>query len=274
MKLALYQIHMDWNENGVADENESITSLTSFYLGQRPSKEMIAETVVDFDYADVYWLRAYSNVMLGMIDTGLAFDHSELWNVIAHRLFERGQVEFEFLMEEEYDANQGFLGPDLIDWIAAIHNLRFTLEDPERLKKAHSHFLKAISHSRVMWAAIQDETDNQNEFLPNPNQTSAVTRARITKEMVPTWFKFLDEGEAIMQGEKLIPFWRAEEGKRGVNIYRVFHEPRDFDFVLWFHGSAAAPYLEEDKPITDQATWRGFNNVFGGDFFGFSIWIN
>ena len=82
----------------------------------------------------------------------------------------------------------------------------------------------------------------------------------------------LDELEAILQGEKLAPFWRDAGGK-GVNIKRMFTEPRTFDLVLWVQGTAAGPYLEEGK-VTDQAFWNRIQRGFGGQFFWFALWVN
>ena len=80
------------------------------------------------------------------------------------------------------------------------------------------------------------------------------------------------EAQPAGAGEKLIPFWRSGDD-RGVNLRRVFTEPRMFDLVLWVQGTAAAPYLEKG-PKTQPDTWRRFQNIFRGEFIGFALWFN
>jgi hypothetical protein len=84
--------------------------------------------------------------------------------------------------------------------------------------------------------------------------------------------QFLDEADAVLDGKKLIPFWRSRDG-RGINLRRVFTEPTRFDLVLWFQGTAATPYLEEGE-LTSPDTWRRFQRIFRGEFFTFAAWFN
>ena len=82
----------------------------------------------------------------------------------------------------------------------------------------------------------------------------------------------MDEAEAVLQGQKLVPFWRRGF-KEGVNLQRVFTEPRPFDLVLWVQGTAALPYLEDGEQ-TSPETWRRFQRVFRGEFLGVAVWVN
>ena len=99
----------------------------------------------------------------------------------------------------------------------------------------------ALSHES--WKFILAETDDDHEWVPNTKQHSVMPNGTVTAEMVKGWFEFLDEAQAILKGEKLIPFWRKGPTS-GVNLKRVFTEPRTFDLVLWVQGTAAAPYLK------------------------------
>ena len=81
---------------------------------------------------------------------------------------------------------------------------------------------------------------------------------------------FLSEFDALLKGEKLLPHWRLD---KGIDIRRVFLEPRPFDPILWVQGSAALPYLASG-PVTDARTWRRIMELFGGNFFGFAVWFN
>jgi hypothetical protein len=159
------------------------------------------------------------------------------------------------------------------DAIAFIHLFRFPVAEPERMKTAHEHLLAVIAQSRESWAAIDAETDDDREWIPSPDQKNvAIPGARISAEMVKGWQLALDEAEAILKGEKLLPFWRGKE-TRGVNLKRVYHEPQTFDLVLWVQGSAAVPYLE-DGDITEPEHWRTIGRMFGGRLFWFALWVN
>ena len=81
---------------------------------------------------------------------------------------------------------------------------------------------------------------------------------------------FLGEFDQLLQGKKLIPHWRLD---KGIDVRRVFLEPRPFDPILWAQGSAALPYLE-DGPMTDGQTWNRLMSMFEGNFLGYAVWFN
>ncbi len=56
------------------------------------------------------------------------------------------------------------------------------------------------------------------------------------------------------------------------NLKRVFGEPRTFDLVLWAHGAAVVPYLEEGPLVTRQ-TANSLSAVFQGRFLAFAVWF-
>ena len=79
--------------------------------------------------------------------------------------------------------------------------------------------------------------------------------------------------ELVLEGKRLIPFWRGKSDTLGVNLKQVFYEPRPLDLVLWVNGAAALPYLEEGE-LSQPEVWARFNRIFRGEFIGFAIWIN
>src|SRR5690606_6301682 len=131
--------------------------------------------------------------------------------------------------------------PELIfDLIAWIHLMRFEIKEPERMKAALGHFEAMVANGKEMWTHYEAETDDDNEWIPNPKQTG-VLGMPISEEMLKTWKDVLAETELVLQGKKLVPFWRGTE-KRGFNFRRVFTEPRTLDLLLWVQGTAATPY--------------------------------
>ena len=79
-------------------------------------------------------------------------------------------------------------------------------------------------------------------------------------------------GEDALEGRKLIPFWRGK-GREGINLKRVFTEPRTFDLVLWIQGTAAVPYLEKGE-LANATNLRTLEQLLGGQVFMFSMWSN
>jgi hypothetical protein len=112
------------------------------------------------------------------------------------------------------------------------------------------------------------ETDSDREWIPNPKQLSVIPQVRVTKEMVSSWLKSLDEITAILESKKNIPFWRDDNV--GINFAKIFTEPKSFDLIAWAQGTAATPYLEKGK-LTDGRVWEQMVTAFGSNLFGFVI---
>lgn len=143
--------------------------------------------------------------------------------------------------------------------MAWVHLFHWRLREPARMSSA-------LAHLRAMVA------DDDHEWIPSPRQTPFSPTAAISPEMVAEWRSFLDDLDALLAGRKLLGHWRVS-AEHGVNLSRVFGEPRDFDPVLWLQGSAAAPYVEGGEVI-DQRTWARLQRVFRGEFIGFFVWVN
>ena len=90
-----------------------------------------------------------------------------------------------------------------------------------------------------------------NGFRTRGKPTRSRPSCQVNAERIAAWYQVLDEADAILDGEKLIPHWRFEQG---INLRRVFEEPQPFDLVLWITGPAALPYLE-DGPVTTPEEW-------------------
>jgi hypothetical protein len=153
-----------------------------------------------------------------------------------------------------------------------VHLIRLPVEEPKRMETALKHFEQMLALSRESWTFILAETDDDHEWLPNPRQMNGVLGVPIRQEQTDGWLAFVGEAEALFAGKRLVPFWRGNE-RRGINLRKVFVEPRPFDLVLWIQGSAAIPYLEEG-PLTNNEVWGRLTRVFGGELFGFAIWFN
>ncbi|MCU0880980.1 MAG: hypothetical protein MUF06_24695 [Pirellulaceae bacterium] len=277
VKLPLHfgLIALDLNGDGKAGSEETLWRLyASLNGGLRLSPDFTPEAVQDFviafDYGDVCWLRGYCHLLSAIGEMVLAYDEERLFGAIAHHLFDNPAVPAwpEELAREPRWAWEG----DLADAIAGIHLASFPLLEPARMKAAHEHLTEVIRLSRESWKAIEAETDDDHEWVPSPRQTGVIPNVRVTSEMIKGWHEFLDEAEQLLTGKKLIPHWRINEAY-GVNLQKVFLEPREFDLVLWAHGAAALPYVEQG-PVTKPETWNRLQRMFGGQFVGFAFWFN
>jgi hypothetical protein len=133
-----------------------------------------------------------------------------------------------------------------------------------------------VTKAREMWKQYGAETDDDQEWIPNAKQTG-VLQVKVTQDMIDAWLKTLDNAEAVLKGEKLIPFWRAEITDRGVNLKRAFMESKTLDIVLWVQGPGAAPFLEKGTitELAEERTLNRLSTIFGGsNFFGFAFWFN
>lgn len=280
IEIDLMKVGMDWNGNGRIDEGERLGENLAMVLGLRDERGEREAFAVRFDRADVYWLSGYCHLLSAFAEFFLAYDHEEVWNVYANWVFPRARTSgFDFSIEE---INAAFADDDsdfawynsIVDAIAAIHSMRLPLREPEALVRSHQHLLQMVALSRQMWEATMQETDDDREWIPNPRQKPPMPSGEITEEMVAGWHHFLNEFEDLLEGRKLVPFWRGTNKARGLNLRKVFHEPQDFDLIFWIQGAAAVPFLQDDIPVSDPATWDRINRIFRGDFIGFAIWIN
>jgi hypothetical protein len=234
--------------------------------------EAAKDFIIAFDRADAAWLRGYCHLLMAMSDVYLAYDAHELFDHTAPYFYPKAQTPFPFLSRRADAAPQQVDTEDFLDAIAFIHLVHFPVQEPARLKSALAHLEAMISLSHESWKFIVAETDDDHEWVPNTKQHSVMPNGAVSLEMIKGWLEFLDEANAILKGEKLIPFWRLG-AESGINLKRVFTEPRTFDLVLWAQGTAAVPYLEKGV-CTSAETWSRFQRIFRGEFIGFALWFN
>lgn len=285
VKLPLHfgRIRLDLDGDGTANEAETLWKI--FQLLNRAVRQEDGEAFqITFDGGDVPWLRGYCHLLMAMSEATLAHDWHDAFERTAHLFYPKVESPYEFLQKEGPGPFNGFNAGNFLDVIAMVHLINFPVSEPKRMQSALMHLEEMIELSRESWKLIQSETDDDHEWLPNPKQTGVIPNVRVRQDMIDGWHEFLGEMEHLLNGTKLIPFWRGTPGgvvagvvpinaKYGINLRRVFTEPQRFDLVLWIQGTAAMPYLEEGDR-TDTAVWERLTRVFGGEFFGFAIWFN
>lgn len=281
LRLDFAGIRLDLTGDGRIGEGESFLQVAGI-ADRRIAVGSTDAYRVAFDAGDVPWLRGYCHFLAAFCDMVLAYDHQRLFDYCGQLVYTRIERSDPALAKLDIGPGEDW-SARLADAIAAIHLMNFPCIEPDRMKSAHEHLLAMIRTSRESWALILAETDNDDEWLPNPKQTGRL-QIPVTQEMIDSWHGVLAEIEAILQGEKLIPFWRVyarwigpstqiPARGPGVNLKRFFLEPREFDLVLIIQGSGVLPYVEEGQ-LSRPETWNNLQRVFGGQFFGFAAWFN
>lgn len=276
LRADIFALRLDLNADGKAGEDEALGAMLrrGRVLVRGEGRRVLEELPVDFDRGDAEWLRGYCHLTMAAGEVMLAHDPSELFAKAGHVMFPKNESEHGYLKtgRSPFERESGFLGVDPIDLISMIHLIDFQVSEPERMGRAREHLLAAIGHSRAMWAFYDAETDDRDEWVPNPKQTAAFPRAVMDDDMRSVWLRFLDDAEAVLEGRVLLPFWRGN-GERGVNAKRVFTEPHGFDLILWIQGTAAEPYLEKGDQL-DMRIWRDLEAVFDERTFRHMFWLN
>lgn len=289
LPIPIGQIRLDLNGDGIATDEESLLNIMAgLQRGGRGADvgSDVNQLVIAFDDADVLWLRGYCHVLGAVGEVMLAYDGKDQFERTFHLFYPDVESPYPHLQAEGPGPFSGFNGQNILDVIALVHTVNYEVREPERMKTALGHLESVITLSRESWALINAETDNDREWLPNAKQTTAFGGTSIAPETQTAWMAFLDEAELILQGKKLLPYWRGMKGgfgpfnaefpvnpKVGINFRRVFTEPTRFDLVLWLQGTGLQPYLEEGD-TTDPEFWRETMTGFQGQFFLFLVWFN
>ena len=273
VSMPVGRMGFDFDGDGVVSAEESLPAVmraVGLWTPRRAADLRVGDLIVDFDGSDVQWLHAYAHLLGGLLEVALAHDGGEFFDRGGHLLFARVQTPYEFLRRE-----RGLTPATIADLAAALTAARFPVRDPDRLEAARRHFLAAARLSRGAFESIRAETDDQREWIPNGRQTAAFPGAAVSDEMIDAWLAFVGEVEEVLEGERLIPFWRGTaDDNRGVNLRRVFAEQRQTDLIYWLQGTAAVPYLEDDKPVMTAESLRRFQDVTGGRAFSYAAWFN
>lgn len=267
VEVNLGKIRLDLTGDGIP--GEPLMDVLATTMGMMPEES--EEVVVRFDNADAAWLRGYTHVLTGMLEVLLAYDWQPVWDQAAHLVFENPDPAPAAASFASFPVEFGMDAGLIADLIASIHAVNLEVKDPEGLSRARDSFLGMVSSSRVSWERILAETDDDHEWIPSPSQTGPVG-ARITQEEIDGWMAVLDELEAVLTGEKLMPHWRLHPGQ-GINVDRLVTDPPRLDLILLIQGSALAPYVESGD-VSNADAWEALTSPFGGNFTGFSLWVN
>ncbi len=139
---------------------------------------------------------------------------------------------------------------DWIDIAAVVLRTLNQTPDKARAAAAQTAYLAMIDDNRTFWRRADAETDNDREWIPNARQTAALGYT-LPPDTSAVWQAVLADAEAVLRGERLVPYlWLGEDA--GVNVARMFTDPRPIDIPMWIQGLDALPYVEKGPLISSQ----------------------
>lgn len=266
--LDLNDLWFDMNSNGTRDYGEELLAV----MGMRRGED--APSTIRFDTADLHWLRAYSHLIEGMAQAALAFNPEP---VLERRIAFRAELERQQATRPADEVSKRtmysqvqILGPIFDDAAALVQLLRQTPDQP-RVAAAAEHFRQMIAANRTFWSAVDAETDDDREWIPNDRQ-----KAALGFELAPgtgtAWQAVLSDAEAVLEGTKLVPYWRFAPGY-GIDLAQWIREPGQIDVMDWMQGSGTLPYAKEGETVNSD-NWERFASMLGGDAFLYMVLLN
>ena len=285
--LKLGQVRLDLNGDGEHLDQETIWHVSQVLQNPRLRDADAApkDFQIVFDGGDVIWLQGYCHALSALGEIVLAHDWQDQFERCGHLLYPNVDTPYEFLTDEGPGQFMSFGAQNIFDFVAWLHTINYEVVEPERMQKALMHMETVVRLSRESWKLINAEQDDDREWVPNANQQSVMKGFDVGQNVITGWHEFLDEAELILQGKKLVPFWRGIEGgispfgrpefhpEIGINVRRIFTEPTRFDLALWLQGTGLQPYLERGE-ITSPDDWQKMMRNFNGRFLNYTLWFN
>lgn len=272
VEIAIPDLWFDINGNATRDPGEGISEvLGATILGDPGEAAPNALPSVRFDSADAAWLAAYADLLAGLCDMVRAYDPTEpLTRIIAARaaMQDLGPTYPDFIFGRLSDDPRSLESLDLIAVVLASLNQQ---PDRARMASAQAHLLAMVAENRLFWTRVEAETDDAREWLPNDHQHAALGVA-LPPGTGPAWLAVLADVEAVLKGDKLLPFWRVG-APAGINLGKIFADPAPIDLAGWAQGWAVLPYLQKGTLIgTDSLD--AFDQLMQGQSMLFALYLN
>lgn len=257
--LRLPDLWLDVDGNGQRQPAEDLLPLIGIPMPEDVTGE------IRFDAADAQWLRAYTHLIEALSTATLAFDPEP---ALARR------IELTRILQDQFSqpAGQMARAPNLateaqiygpmIDQIAvALQTLR-NQPDKAGIAATADHLHAMIAANREFWTAVATETDNDREWIPNDTQQAALGFA-LPPGAGPAWLAVLEDAEHVLNGTRLIPYWRFAPGY-GVDLKQWLDDPQPVDLLDWVQGTAAMPHARPGLTVGSDS-WDQFLGMFGGN---------
>ncbi len=272
LKVDLLKINLDADKNETIAPHENLGSILSS-LSRRSPFSLNDDTTtfpVTFDLADTRWLQGYSNLLMSFSNFMLAFDYENTYDLTFHSIFGANSTSYGTQLKDlgKSEDNRGF--GSFATPISFLHSINWKVEHPDHLKATRQNLLKVMQLNYETWELVQQETDDDHEWLPNPNQTSPFQELPVTQQTIDSWLQAVKASEKVLKGEVLIPHMVFEGG---INMKSFFETADTFDLVLFITGPNAVEYVEQG-PVWNGDFMRTISRPLNRNFGAFAIWFN
>ena len=268
MELSLADVWFDIDSDGARQTGEGLVEvLGPMLMGWEWENRDPATPapVIRFDVADAAWLSAYTHMLSGFAGIVLAYDPTAAVTQTMAASASLRALDPTYRDADEYNINAA------INLVATLDLALSQTPDAARMANAKADFLAMVADNRRFWALVEVETDNTREWLPNDRQKSAMG-VDLPQGAGKAWMAILNDAEGLLQGTKLLPYWHVGTAA-GVNVERMFSDPRAIDLVGWIQGWAALPYLQQGDVVSG-ASWAAFEGMIAGDAMVFALYLN
>ncbi|PKL35204.1 MAG: hypothetical protein CVV44_22780 [Spirochaetae bacterium HGW-Spirochaetae-1] len=175
MKIALTPAlwHFDWNQDGVfADEDRAFLEVENDGQGgDIPEGDPRRRPEVHFDHGDVLWAMAYIHFHRAVVQGAMAFD----WNDIKTTL-------------------------QSVDDTGKI-SIRIKTK---KVRDARDSILQGLAFSGAARKAYLAESDDDNEWIPNPRQKRTALPLPVTEVHYEAWENILSDLRLIVTGKECL----------------------------------------------------------------------
>jgi len=264
LRIALDDLWFDVNANQTREPEEGFATLIAPFTaapgGPLPK--------VTFDTADADWVAAYAHLLSGLCDMILAYDPTEAMTKVATTKAALSQMGM--LSPDPFFGDLNPEGLDFVDLIAVVIETLRQDPDAARTASAKAHLLQVVALNRDFWTKLAAETDDEGEWIPNDTQRSALG-VTVPPGAGAQWLAVLADLEAMLKGEKLIPWWRIEGA--GIDLGAFLDKPAPLDIPGWVQGWSALPYLKQGPMISSEAL-EAFDSLTQGQAPLFALYFN
>ncbi|WP_210528007.1 hypothetical protein [Rubellimicrobium arenae] len=257
----------DIDANGARSPGEGVLEIAGWALSGGFGTEM-PSTTIRFDTADAAWLSAYAHLLSGLGNLILAVGPSDgIARVLDSRAaFDRlGRPKDTDAFSFESQSGQ------FVDLAAMFVMAIEGPPDAARTRAARQHLLAVVEQNRRFWNLVPREPDNDREWIPNKNQTSA-TGLLFPPGTGARWLAVLADADRVLRGERLLPYWRVGP-RAGLDLAALLENPPEIDVAGVVQGASLVPYLREG-PVVDGRSLQLFDALFQGDSPLYAVMLN
>jgi tetratricopeptide (TPR) repeat protein len=245
--IPLRKLRWDPDGDGTSEELTLLWHVFAQHL-EKLSKRNPA-VIINFDHADVFWLRGYCHALAGSLDMALALDGQTLFDMFAQFAYDRPVFSAKIAAMSPAE-RAAYAWPD-------SNELRFV--ERGRWQQARQHFLLLTEMAIANWEASELETDDDHEWLPNLKQRGAV---EVTAAMVEAWREAVHETRAVLEGRKYAPLVGSE--LKGFDLKLFLDEPPRNLHLLMLYGYDLRGYTKVGL-LAKQEIYLRLPQVYLGD---------